>query len=64
MMGMQNDTRDRGEITRALNYYDTVLPMYRRRAAESQQRLDELLRERDWALERKFVLDHDYQEAV
>ena len=60
-MGLQNDLRDRGDIERVLHYYQTVLPMYRRKVTDAQHRLDELLRERDWALERLYVLDHDYQ---
>ena len=60
-MGLQNDTRDRGDIERALSFFDDAIPMYRRRLSEVQGRLDELLRERDWALERLYVLDHDYQ---
>lgn len=62
-MGLQNDLRDREDVMRALNYYDTVLPLYRRRVAEVQHRLDALLRERDAALERLWVLDHEYQET-
>ena len=60
-MGLQNDLRDRETIKAALNFYDSTLPIYRRRVTELQQRLDQLLRERDWALERLYVLDHDYQ---
>lgn len=59
-MGLQNDLRDREDIERMLDYYRTVEPMYRRRVRDAQHRLDELLRERDAALERKWVLDHEY----
>lgn len=60
-MSLQNDNRDRSDIERALSYYDSILPMYYRRVADTQRRLDELLRERDHALERLWVLDHEYQ---
>jgi hypothetical protein len=63
MMGLQNDLRDREEILRVLSYFSTVLPMYRRRVAEAQERLDELMRDQDHARERLFVLDHEYREG-
>lgn len=59
-MGAQNDLRDREDVVRMLDYYRTVEPIYRRRVREAQHRLDELLRERDEAQERLFVLDHEY----
>lgn len=62
-MGAQNDLRNREEVQTLLNYVDAILPIYRRRTRELQDKLDALLRDRDHAIERLFVLDHDYQEV-
>lgn len=62
-MSLQNDLWERDEIYRMLSYFDTVLPLYRRKVREAQERLDELMRDRDHAQERLFVLDHEYRET-
>lgn len=58
-MSLQNGLRERDEIYRMLSYSDIVLPLYRRKVREAQERLDELLRDRDHAQERLIVLDQE-----
>jgi hypothetical protein len=62
-MSLQNDLRDRKELEAVVRIGNNLESLYRRRVREAQERLDELLRDRDHAKERLFALDHEYQGA-